>query len=82
MKTETKPNITEEELAVLRKLVDSGKLKSKFALRLLAILNRASGKTLESIADFLSLSLSAEYGGAVVWGDNEQKDTAGELGEC
>jgi hypothetical protein len=59
MKTETKPNITGEDLAVLRKLVDSGKLKSKFALRLLVILNRASGKTLESISDFLGLSLSS-----------------------
>jgi hypothetical protein len=45
MKTETKPNIAEKKLVILKKLVDSGKLKSKFALRLLAILNRASGKT-------------------------------------
>jgi hypothetical protein len=29
MKTETKPNITGEELAVLKKLVDSGKLPSR-----------------------------------------------------
>jgi transposase len=59
MKTETKPNITEEELAVLRKLVDSGKLPSKTAIRLLVILNRAEGKTLESISDFLPVSLSS-----------------------
>jgi transposase len=39
--------------------VDSGKLPSKAAIRLLAILNRADGKTLESISDFLSGSLSS-----------------------
>jgi transposase len=59
IKTETKPNITEEERAVLEKLVDSGKLPSKVAIRLLVILNRAAGKTLESISDFLSVSLSS-----------------------
>jgi transposase len=59
MKPETKPNITGEELAVLKKLVDSGKLPSKVAIRLLVILNRAAGKTLESISDFLSVSLSS-----------------------
>jgi transposase len=59
MKTETYPVITEEELAVLRTLVDSGKLPSKFAIRLLAILNRAAGKTLESISESLAVSLSS-----------------------
>jgi transposase len=59
MKTETYPVITEEELAVLRTLVDSGKLPSKFAIRLLVILNRAAGKTLESISEFLAVSLSS-----------------------
>jgi hypothetical protein len=33
MKAETYPVITEEELAVLRTVVDSGKLPSKFAIR-------------------------------------------------
>jgi transposase len=41
------------------KISGSGKLKSKFAMRLTAIINRASGKTLESIADFPALSLSS-----------------------
>ncbi|MDR0376390.1 MAG: helix-turn-helix domain-containing protein [Spirochaetaceae bacterium] len=59
MKTETKPNITGEEPAVLKELVDSSKLPSKAAIRLLVILNRADGKTLESISDFLSVSLSS-----------------------
>jgi hypothetical protein len=59
IKTETKPNITGEEPAVLKKLVDSGKLPSKAAIRLPVILNRAGGKTLESVSDFLSVSLSS-----------------------
>jgi hypothetical protein len=48
MKTKTKPNITEEEPAVLKNLVDSGKLPSKAAIRLLVILNWAAGKTRKS----------------------------------
>jgi transposase len=46
-------------LAVLRTLADSGKLPSKFAIRLLVILNRAAGKTPESISEFLAVSLSS-----------------------
>jgi transposase len=34
-------------------------LESKYAIRLLVILNRESGKTLESIAEFLAISLSS-----------------------
>jgi transposase len=59
MKAETRPNITGEELAMLKQLVNSGKLKSKFAIRLLVIINRAGGKTLESISEFLTVSLSS-----------------------
>jgi hypothetical protein len=33
MKTETQPNATYEELEMMKKLVGSGKLKSKFAIR-------------------------------------------------
>jgi transposase len=59
MKTATQLKVTPEELEVMKKLVGSGKLKSKFAIRLLVILNRESGKTLESIAEFLGVSLSS-----------------------
>jgi transposase len=59
MKTQLPLNASEEELALIKKLVDSGKLKSKFAIRLLAILNRSAGKTLVSIAEFLNISLSS-----------------------
>jgi transposase len=59
MKTETQVKASSEELDVMKKLVGSGKLKSKFAIRLLVILNRESGKTLESIAEFLAVSLSS-----------------------
>jgi transposase len=52
-------NASEEELAVIKKLLDSGKLQSKFAIRLLVILNRAAGKTMESIAASLNVSLSS-----------------------
>jgi transposase len=34
-------------------------LPPKFAIRLLVILNRAAGKTLESISEFLAVSLSS-----------------------
>jgi transposase len=59
MKTETQPNVTCEELEMMKKLVGSGKLKSKFAVRLLVIVNREAGKTLESISCFLAISLSS-----------------------
>jgi transposase len=59
MKTQLPLNASEEELALIKKLVDSGKLKSKFAIRLLVILNRTGGKTLVSIAEFLNISLSS-----------------------
>jgi transposase len=59
MKTATQANVKSEELEMMKKLVSSGKLKSKFAIRLLVIINRESGKTLESIAEFLAISLSS-----------------------
>jgi transposase len=59
MRTEIQPNATSEELAIMKKLLDSGKLKSKFAVRLLVIVNRENGKTLESISSFLAVSLSS-----------------------
>jgi len=59
MKTATQLNITSEEVEMMNKLVGSGKLKSKFAVRLLVILNRESGKTLESIAEFLGISFAS-----------------------
>ncbi|MDR1575674.1 MAG: IS630 family transposase [Treponema sp.] len=59
MKAETRPIITAEELAVLKVLVDSGKLTSKCAIRLRVILHRAAGTTLESISASLSVSLSS-----------------------
>jgi hypothetical protein len=58
MKTELKPVITAEEPALMKKLAGSGKPGSKFALRLLVIINRAAGKTLERISEFPAVSLS------------------------
>ncbi|MDR0722991.1 MAG: helix-turn-helix domain-containing protein, partial [Treponema sp.] len=59
MKTETHPPITEEELSIMKKIAGSGKLRSKFAIRLLVIINRAEGKPWESISESLGISLSS-----------------------
>ncbi|MDR2071762.1 MAG: IS630 family transposase [Treponema sp.] len=61
MKTQLKPNASPEELAVMKILLDSGKLQSKFAVRLLAILNLSNGKTMESTAESLNISLSSLF---------------------
>jgi transposase len=59
MKANLKPKANTTELALMKKLVDAGKLPSKFAIRLLTIINLANNKTEIEIADILNIRVSS-----------------------
>jgi transposase len=59
MKANLKPKVNTAELALMKKLVDAGKLLSKFAIRLLTIINLVNNKTEVEIADILNISVSS-----------------------
>jgi transposase len=55
MKREVLPQLNEEDKDLLEKILGTGKIKHKFAVRIQSVLHRANGKGTNEIAEFLGI---------------------------
>jgi len=55
---EVYPNISEEEIGIMKQLLSSGQIQHKYAIRLQTVINRAQRKSTNEIASYLGINIT------------------------